>query len=119
LKLAVIDNQRDDPLVLINPRFVKKSDETDTADEGCLSVPGFAGPVVRAKRVTIRTGTLEGGSRQLTASGYLARIIQHEMDHLDGVLYIDRVDGELRRVDADYLAEQAMSKLAETGGGTA
>jgi len=69
---------------------VHKSEETVTDEEACLSVPGLAGEVERHEAVTIRAKNRFGKPIRLKASGWLARIFQHEIDHLDGVLYIDR-----------------------------
>jgi peptide deformylase len=77
-------------LALVNPRLRRRSG-ADVADEGCLSVPGVVAPVRRAARVTV-DGTLVTGQRVgLRATGYVARILQHEIDHLNGVLFLDRV----------------------------
>lgn len=77
-------------LALVNPR-VRRRSGADIAEEGCLSVPGVVAPVRRALRVTV-DGTLVTGQRVgLRATGYIARILQHEIDHLNGVLFLDRV----------------------------
>ncbi len=76
--------------VLVNPEIVKMSDETVRGIEGCLSVPGLVGSVDRAKVVTVRAQDQHGKKLKIRAVGWLARIFQHEIDHLDGVLYTDR-----------------------------
>ena len=76
--------------VLVNPEIVKMSDETVRGLEGCLSVPGLVGSVDRAKVVTVRAQDQQGKKIKVRAVGWLARIFQHEIDHLDGVLYTDR-----------------------------
>jgi peptide deformylase len=76
--------------VLINPEIVKMSDETVRGIEGCLSVPGLVGSVDRARVVTVRAQDQQGKKIKIRAVGWLARIFQHEIDHLDGVLYTDR-----------------------------
>jgi len=78
------------PLVLINPE-IKLGDGTDTGTEGCLSFPEINGEIERAKTITGRAQNLEGETVELEASGLLARAIQHEVDHLNGVLFIDRM----------------------------
>jgi peptide deformylase len=78
------------PLVLINPE-IKLKDETDTGTEGCLSFPEITGEIERAKAITGRAENLEGEVIELETSGLLARAIQHEVDHLNGVLFIDRM----------------------------
>lgn len=77
-------------LELINP-VITAMDGEQTGPEGCLSYPGYYGMVKRAERVTVRSLNREGQEFELTAEGYLARCIQHETDHLNGVLYVDHV----------------------------
>jgi peptide deformylase len=78
------------PLVVINPE-IKLGNETDTGTEGCLSFPEINGEIERAKTITGRALNLEGEAIELEASGLLARAIQHEVDHLNAVLFIDRM----------------------------
>jgi len=78
------------PLVLINPEVELRS-ETEVGVEGCLSFPEITGDIERAQSVLVRAQTLEGAMFQIEASGLLARAIQHEHDHLHGVLFIDRM----------------------------
>ncbi|MFH1429723.1 MAG: peptide deformylase [Candidatus Margulisiibacteriota bacterium] len=100
LRIVVIDisEDRDSLIVLINPKYTYKSKEKKVLAEGCLSVPGYEGQVERHVTVRIKTMNVEG---ELEANGYLAQAIQHEMDHLDGILYIDCLYGDtgLRRLD--------------------
>jgi peptide deformylase len=79
------------PLVLINPE-IELLGETEVGVEGCLSFPEITGDIERAKSVTVRAQTLEGGTIEIEASGFLARAIQHEGDHLNGILFIDRMN---------------------------
>ncbi len=76
--------------VLVNPEIVERSEEMVEGMEGCLSVPGLMGKVNRHEAVTVKAQTRHGKPQKVKAQGWMARIIQHEMDHLDGVLYIDR-----------------------------
>ena len=76
--------------VIINPEIVATSEETIDGNEGCLSLPGYAGSVTRHKAVTIKALNRKGRPIKIKARGWLARIFQHEIDHLDGVLFIDR-----------------------------
>jgi len=78
------------PLVLINPE-IELGGETELGVEGCLSFPEITGDIERAQSVTVRAQTLEGGAIQVEAGGFLARAIQHEGDHLNGILFIDRM----------------------------
>lgn len=78
---------------VINPEITRRSDDMLEGVEGCLSIPGWAGRVVRHERVEVKGLNRAGGKFKLQASGWLARIFQHEIDHLDGVLFIDRIQG--------------------------
>lgn len=77
--------------VLVNPEFVKMRGEEEM-DEGCLSVPGYRGVVKRATDVTIKGQDVDGRPVRYRASGLLAQAFQHEYDHLDGILYLDRLE---------------------------
>jgi peptide deformylase len=94
--------------VLINPMITERSEETVQEEEGCLSLPGIYYPVARASQVTVE-GLDENGERVvLEGSDLLARIFQHEIDHLDGVLFIDHLDGDMRKEALAKLREQAL-----------
>jgi peptide deformylase len=80
-----------------NPEIVWRSEETQEGEEGCLSIPGIYFPVVRALRVRVTAQLVDGTALEREAEGFLARIFQHEIDHLDGVLFVDRLDAEHRR----------------------
>lgn len=82
------------PVVLINPRIVSFSPVTDIYEEGCLSVPKIYAPVERPVSVILKTRLLNGPEMQIDCGGFLARAIQHELDHLDGVVFVQRVQGE-------------------------
>jgi peptide deformylase len=84
------------PGVVINPEIVERDGEV-ISEEGCLSVPGYRFEVVRAERVTMRGIDIDGNEVVLEGDDLLARMIQHEIDHLDGVLLLDRVDPDVRR----------------------
>lgn len=97
LRLAVIQLPEDSDdrmagqlIVLINPEIVKRAGE-ETMDEGCLSVPGYVGTVSRAQKVTVKALDRHGKPFRLKAEGLLAEALQHEIDHLDGVLFYDRL----------------------------
>jgi peptide deformylase len=79
------------PLVLINPEIELRG-ATEVGVEGCLSFPEITGDIERAKAVIVRAHTLERGTIEIEASGFLARAIQHEGDHLNGILFIDRMN---------------------------
>ena len=85
-----VDPKTPMPLVLINPEIELRG-ETEVGVEGCLSFPEITGDIERAQSVTVRAQSLEGGIIQIEAGGFLARAIQHEGDHLNGILFIDRM----------------------------
>ncbi len=87
--------------VLVNPEIVWESEEFIKLPEGCLSLPGLMGNVVRPSAITVQALDLEGDRLTIHADRWLARVLQHEIDHLDGVLYVDRVEDphELWRVE--------------------
>ncbi|WP_296809673.1 peptide deformylase [Thiocapsa sp.] len=91
-RVVVIDisENHDAPLCLINPEILSREGE-EQMDEGCLSVPGFFEPVKRAERVRVRALDREGEPFTLDADGLLAVCIQHEIDHLDGKLFVDHI----------------------------
>jgi peptide deformylase len=89
-------HEGDGPGVVINPEIVDSAGEV-VSEEGCLSVPGYRFEIMRAERVTMRGIDLEGAEVVLEGDDLLARMIQHEIDHLDGVLLLDRIDPDVRR----------------------
>ena len=89
------DNSANEPLVLINPQIKSYSQDLCTGEEGCLSVPGVYMDVVRPQAIEVAYKDEQGRPRKLKASGLLSRVIQHEMDHLNGVLFVDRVENSL------------------------
>jgi peptide deformylase len=86
-----VDPKAEMPLVLINPEIELRG-TTEVGVEGCLSFPEITGDIERAKSVMVRAQTLDGGTIEIEASGFLARAIQHEGDHLNGILFIDRMN---------------------------
>jgi peptide deformylase len=89
-------HEGDGPGVVINPVIVESSGAIES-EEGCLSVPGFKFEIIRAERVTMRGVDLDGKEVVLEGDDLLARMIQHEIDHLDGVLLLDRLEPDVRR----------------------
>jgi peptide deformylase len=94
--------------ILCNPEIVKVSDETETASEGCLSIPGWIGDVPRHSSVTVKGQNVEGKEVRIKAEGYFARVLQHEIDHINGILFTDRIIDikTLRRISADATEEE-------------
>jgi peptide deformylase len=99
-RVIVVDLQREDsqPFALINPRLVESGRETDKAEEGCLSIPGVGAAVERPDRVVVEGLDTDGHPIRMEADGLLSRCLQHEIDHLDGVLFIDRISPLKRRM---------------------
>jgi len=84
-------------VALCNPRIVDSSEQTEVVEEGCLSLPGIEVPIERPSSVTCEAFDINGDPVRIEAAGLLARVIQHEVDHLDGVLIIDRATPEERK----------------------
>lgn len=89
--------------VIVNPEIVARSEAMVDGTEGCLSLPGYAGNVLRHQTVTVKALNRRGKPIKIKARGWLARIFQHEIDHLDGILYIDRAS-KVWRVEAEEVA---------------
>ncbi len=101
-RVCVLDlHDEDDPeggrWVFVNPEIVESSDEEDKSTEGCLSIPDMEEVVARPARVTVRGFDAESETVEVEADGLLARALQHEIDHLDGILFIDRLSPFKRR----------------------
>jgi peptide deformylase len=116
-RVAVIDvsPDRDSPMVLVEPRIVERSGSM-TEEEGCLSVPGVNGRVRRSARVVVEHEDLEGATCRVEAEGLLARVLQHEVDHLDGKLFIDRLGMAKRLAIRRHLSRlEAAARRREAG----
>ena len=94
-RMLVIDLSKEDedrkPQVFINPEILQSSDERSTYEEGCLSIPDYYAEVERPARVTVKFVGIDGKEQLLDAEGLLATCLQHEIDHLNGVLFIDHI----------------------------
>ena len=106
-RVIVIDisEERDQPYAFINPHIIEKEGEIET-DEGCLSVPGFFEPVERAERIRVSALDREGNPFELDADGLLAVCIQHEIDHLEGKLFVDYISSLKRNRIRKKLSKQ-------------
>lgn len=100
LKRIVVIDTYDEPIVLINPVIIETQGE-QTGDEGCLSLPGKSGIVTRPDYVKVRALDKDMKEFELEGTELLARAICHECDHLDGIMYVEKVEGELRDVTFD------------------
>jgi len=105
-------------LVFINPVISLPRGGSEESEEGCLSLPGLYGPVVRPKQVRINAYSLEGKEIQADVTGLLARCVQHELDHLEGVLFPDRMSATARADAQEHLDifEAEFRSRRETGG---
>jgi peptide deformylase len=91
LRVAVIELPGEETVVLVNPEIVKRSGEIDVT-EGCLSVPGYRGDIKRPEKVTVKALDRNGKEFRIKGEGLMAEALEHEIDHLNGVLYIDHLD---------------------------
>jgi peptide deformylase len=97
-------------LIMINPKIISASKETNIDWEGCLSIPNAYGKVNRANKIKVRATNENGEEVKISASGFLARVIQHEIDHLDGILFTSKLKGSLvteKELDEIYKEEDA------------
>lgn len=123
LRVAVVDLQTDDkpmPIVLINPEIVAVSEEWALREEGCLSLPGHYADVSRPAQVRVRYTDADGVPREIDAEGLLGACLQHEIDHLDGVLFIDHISALKRNMILRKLAKEQKLRawpVAEPGDG--
>ncbi|MDD3642775.1 MAG: peptide deformylase [Candidatus Krumholzibacteria bacterium] len=109
-QVAVVNPEPDNPdtlVALVNPRIVSCSDRTACVEEGCLSVPGVRGKVTRPAEIEVEYQDEGGERRRLKAEGLVSRIIQHEIDHLNGVLFVDRISLGARALVRGKLRELA------------
>jgi peptide deformylase len=116
LRLVVIDLMPDDkrqPHSLINPEIVAVSEERATREEGCLSLPGQYADITRPARVKIRYLDETGAKREMEADGLLAACLQHEIDHLDGILFVDHLSPLKRNMIMRRLAKEQRLKQDE------
>jgi len=101
-RVIVLDIDREDtktgPLLMANPEIIEASDEDATYEEGCLSVPEHYSDVVRPATVTVRYLDRDGATKEMACEGLLATCVQHEIDHLDGILFIDHISSLKRNM---------------------
>lgn len=97
-RVAVVDigEEFGPPLVLINPRIVESGDETESAEEGCLSIPDVYAEVERPYSIVLEAMDRDGQPYRIPVAGFKARAVQHEIDHLDGILFLDRLSAVKR-----------------------
>ena len=116
-RVIVLDIDREDtktgPLFMANPEIVEASDEDASYEEGCLSVPDHYSDVVRPARVTVRYLDRDGQKQELACEGLLATCVQHEIDHLDGILFIDHISALKRNMILRKLLKARKEKERE------
>ena len=119
LRLAIVDLMRDDkpdPIVLINPEVIATSDDLATREEGCLSLPNQFADITRPARVKIRYLDQEGARQEIEAEGLLSACIQHEIDHLNGILFVDHLSNLKRNMILRRLAKEQRQKREDDHG---
>lgn len=109
LKRVVVIDVGEGPLVFINPK-IKEADGEQVGDEGCLSVPGKVGQVKRPNHVVVEALDEDMNAFTLEGEGLLARAICHECDHLEGILYVEHVEGDLKDVEQDFEDEEEVEE---------
>lgn len=102
------------PLIIVNPEIIDHSEEKELGEEGCLSLPGIFEDVLRYKWVKLRYQDEYGKVHEQLFEGYSARIVQHERDHLDGILFIDHLPKNIRKQLAPELSKISKMRLEET-----
>ena len=117
LQRLLVYNVDDDPKVLVNPRLDEFSAEIEETDEGCLSVPGVTMPVSRPVSLRVRAVDADGEPLDFHADGLEARVIQHEYDHLDGVLIVDRTSRSARAAALRAMRENEAAGVEPAAGG--
>ncbi|MCT4612073.1 MAG: peptide deformylase [Clostridia bacterium] len=117
LKIAIMDIKRDakKPIVMINPSYESIDDQIIDSTESCLSIPGYVGLVKRYKKIRVKYNNMSGDLIEEEVEGFKATVMQHEIDHLNGILYIDRMEDEedIKEYDGylNVLAERSMENI--------
>ena len=117
LQRLLVYDVDEDPRVLVNPELDELAEEIEEADEGCLSVPGLTMPVERPVSVRVRAQDEYGDPVEFRAEGFEARVIQHEFDHLEGVLIVDRTSRSARAAVMRSLREREDAGMVGAVGG--
>jgi len=106
-RIFVVHVDGDEPRAFINPSIIETSQETSKYEEGCLSVPGIWADVIRPKKIKVQAWNEKGRAFTMEAEGLLARVILHEYDHLEGVLFIDRLPEAKKQKVLDKIAKMS------------
>jgi len=109
LKVMVLQMPEEEPIAVINPEIVKRAGEQEVT-EGCLSIPGYFGEIIRSASVTVKGKDRQGKAIRVKATGLMAQALEHEIDHLNGILYIDHLESQdkLHKVEATDQTERAI-----------
>ena len=109
LRVAVLQMPDEEPVAIINPEIIKRDGEQEVT-EGCLSIPGYFGELKRSASVTVKGQDRQGKAIRIKATGLMAEALEHEIDHLNGTLYIDRLDSQdkLHRIEVSDTTKQAI-----------
>jgi len=102
LRVVVLQMPGEEPIAIINPEIVKRAGEREVT-EGCLSLPGYAGEIKRSVSVTVKGRDRQGKTIRIKATGLMAQTLEHELDHLNGILYIDHIESrdKLHKIEAE------------------
>ena len=101
LRVIVLQMPEEEPIAIVNPEIVKRAGEQEVT-EGCLSIPGYFGEIKRSASVTVKGRNREGKAIRIKATGLMAEALEHEIDHLNGIFYIDHLESQdkLHRIEA-------------------
>jgi len=116
LRVAVVDlmpDEKPSPITMVNPEIIAASKDLATREEGCLSIPKQYAEVTRPARVKVRYFDLEGAKKEIEAEGLLSACLQHEIDHLDGILFTDHLSALKRNMIMRKLAKELRAKKDE------
>jgi len=107
LRVIVLQMSEEEPMAIINPEIVKRLGEQEV-NEGCLSVPGYFGEIKRSASVTVKGRDRQGKAIRIKATGLMAEALEHEIDHLNGTLYIDHVESQdkIHKIEAPDTTKQ-------------
>jgi len=102
LRVVVLQMPDEEPIAIVNPQIVKRVGEREVT-EGCLSIPGYYGEIKRSEAVTIKGRDRQGKPIRIKATGLMAQALEHELDHLNGILYIDHIESQdkLHKIEPD------------------
>ena len=113
LRVVVLQMPEEKPLAIINPEVVKRSGEREVV-EGCLSAPGYQGVLKRSASVTVKGLNRDGGKIRIKATDLMAQALEHELDHLNGVIYIDHIESndKLYKIEPETSDSEGRGRIA-------